>query len=1054
LHYPGICYKISIESKFLETGRPTMSLLSAFYFFSFIFYLCLVLYILFKNPKPLINKIISAFISSFVAWNFANIIIYSPYATKDAASLFNNIGSLGWLSFPCFFLLFMLIFTGKREILKKRYFYPALLALPLLLLILQWNGLLLQVFARYSYGWRSRWPGNFAGYLFLAYFLLYMGAGLGLAFAWMRKAAGKLERRQAAIIFFTTLAALATGVAFDIILPMTGIYEIPPMSSLITIIWVAIFVYTMVIHKFLATISVTPISNIKTTMFDCLILLTGKGKIVSANDAALNLLGYNGEELKGQPISMLLGEKRTDHRLEEKIIAQSLRSQDLVFRSKTGKTIPVTFSSSLLMSDEEKVEGIVCVARDISELKKNELIKDVLGKISETALWAETLTQLLEIIHRQVCRLMDGRNFYVALVHDKSRALYTFPFIVDVNPEELVEPGTVLELKGSFTDYVLRTDKPLLTDKKKYDELASREDIRLIGKQPLSWMGAPLKTQEDGVIGVVVIQSYTDESAYTASDMYVLSIVSNTIAGAIKYKQAADALKQSEEHYRTLVDNIQDGVFLIHKGRMEFINDAFARMLGRTAAELKGINYKQVISPIDMERVVNRYQERQKGNDIPEEYEFRMVHKDGSDVFVNIHVGLVKYKDGVASMGTAKDITGRKEAEKEKAELEERLARSEKMEAIGRLAGGVAHDLNNVLSAIVSYPDYILMKLPEGSPLRKSILTMRQSGQKAAAIVQDLLTLARRGVNIKEIINLNHTVTDYLKSPEFEKLTKHHPDVQLDTQLEEDLFNIKGSPIHLSKTVMNLVSNAVEAMPVGGNIQVATCNRYIEKPLKGYYKAIPKGSFVVLTVADTGTGIAPGDLDKIFDPFYTKKEMGRSGTGLGMAVVWGAVEDHKGVVDVRSTEGKGTVFELYFPVTVENCLNREVAISISEYMGRGEHILVVDDELDQREIASALLTELGYSVETVPAGEDAIEYFENQHADLLLLDMLMSPGIDGLDTYAGIVKSRPGLKAIITSGFSESDRVKKALKLGAGAYIKKPYTMKKLATAVRKELDK
>jgi len=476
-------------------------------------------------------------------------------------------------------------------------------------------------------------------------------------------------------------------------------------------------------------------------------------------------------------------------------------------------------------------------------------------------------------------------------------------------------------------------------------------------------------------------------------------------------------------------------------------------MVGYTVEEVIGRDFKDFISPADLEMVESRYEKRFRGEHVPAEYEFRMLHKKGTDVYVNMHVGLVNYQDGTASMGTVKDVTGRVNVEKEKRELEEKLARSEKMEAIGRLAGGVAHDLNNVLSAIVSYPDLLLMKLPQDSPLRKSIITIKQSGQRAAAIVQDLLTLARRGVTITKTENLNQVIADYLGSPEFEKLVKSHPRVHFKTQLRRDLQNIKGSAIHLSKTVMNLVANAAEAMPSGGEVLISTENRSFGRSKKGYYHAIEKGQYAALTVSDTGVGIAPEDLGKIFDPFYTKKVMERSGTGLGMSVIWGTVEDHKGFIDVSSSPGKGTTFKLYFPVTPEMNSTFEAAnIPINKYMGRGEKILVVDDERDQREIASVLLTELGYWVHTASSGEEAVDYLKTNTVDLLLLDMLMPPGIDGLDTYQQILKRQPGMKAIITSGFSESDRVKQALKLGAGMYVKKPYTMEKIGLAVSREL--
>ncbi|MBW2709728.1 MAG: response regulator [Deltaproteobacteria bacterium] len=251
---------------------------------------------------------------------------------------------------------------------------------------------------------------------------------------------------------------------------------------------------------------------------------------------------------------------------------------------------------------------------------------------------------------------------------------------------------------------------------------------------------------------------------------------------------------------------------------------------------------------------------------------------------------------------------------------------------------------------------------------------------------------------------------------------------------------------------MNLVSNAAEAMPEGGRLTISTENRYIDRPISGY-DTVKEGDYVVLTVSDTGTGISPEDMDKIFEPFYTKKKMGRSGTGLGMAVVWGTVKDHNGYIDIRSAEGSGTIFTLYFPVTRKSVEER-TEISLSEYIGNGEAILIVDDVEQQRKIASGMLKELGYLVASVPSGEAAVEYLKEKSVDLIVLDMIMDPGMDGLDTYKKILEIHPGQKAIIASGFSETDRVKALQHLGAGAYIKKPFLLEKLGVAVKEELGK
>jgi signal transduction histidine kinase/ActR/RegA family two-component response regulator len=433
--------------------------------------------------------------------------------------------------------------------------------------------------------------------------------------------------------------------------------------------------------------------------------------------------------------------------------------------------------------------------------------------------------------------------------------------------------------------------------------------------------------------------------------------------------------------------------------------------------------------------------------------DFEIESKDGSALQIDLSAAPILDNDGRVTgfRGLMRDVSERKKAELETIKLEKKLQQAQKMNAIGTLAGGVAHDLNNILSGIVSYPDLILMDLPENSPLVEPILTIQESGKKAAAIVQDLLTLARRGVSVSEVVNLNDIIDEYLVSPQLGKLKSYHPAVEIKSNLDPALLNIMGSPVHLSKTVMNLVSNAAEAMPGGGNVNIIAENKYIDEPISGY-EDVAEGDYAVLTVSDNGIGIAPDEINRIFEPFYTKKKMGRSGTGLGMAVVWGTVKDHKGYLHVKSDEGKGTTIKLFFPVTRKPFRRNEIVNSFESYRGEGESILVVDDVKEQREIASKLLAYLGYSVQTVSSGKEAIEHIDAKPTDLVVLDMLMPPGIDGLETYERIISKHPGQKAIIASGFSETNRVKKAQSLGAGSYVKKPYTLEKIGLAVKAEL--
>ncbi len=412
-----------------------------------------------------------------------------------------------------------------------------------------------------------------------------------------------------------------------------------------------------------------------------------------------------------------------------------------------------------------------------------------------------------------------------------------------------------------------------------------------------------------------------------------------------------------------------------------------------------------------------------------------------------VYARAIAWEDGrIVKLQVATDVTAMKE-------MEARLQRAQKMEAIGTLAGGVAHDLNNILSGLVGYPELLLMDIPEGSETRTIVETIKKSGEHAAAIVQDMLALARRGVAVTGVIGMNRIVEEYLASPELARLKSIHPRVTIRSDLAPSVFNVVGSQAHLGKTIMNLITNAAEAMPDGGEIQLFTRNCYLDGPKHGF-ETVPEGEYVRLRVADTGIGIPPQDLEKIFEPFYTKKQMGRSGTGLGMAVVWGTVKDHGGFIDAHSVEGQGTVFDLYFPITRADEDLAAEELPIARYLGNGESVLVVDDIKEQRDLAEFMLKRLNYRVDTVSNGEAAVAYVRQTPVDILVLDMIMTPGMDGLETYRQILAVSPGQKAIITSGFSESDRVLKTQALGAGRYIKKPYRMEEIGMALREQMER
>jgi len=677
------------------------------------------------------------------------------------------------------------------------------------------------------------------------------------------------------------------------------------------------------------------------------------------------------------------------------------------------------------------------------------------------------IEEILEAVLKIIKKHSDFDRGRILLTNENETKLqFTAAFGYDRNQRKIFKKiGFHLDNSDVNEVFVkcFKEQKPFLANNvMEIKKSLSEKSLRYINQMHIeSFIVVPIVYKKK-TLGLLVVENLNSKKQLMQSDIRLLMGIASHIAASMMNAISYNKVKESEKNFRLLADNVKDVIWILDISSLHFsyVSPSVESMQGYTPDELIKLTLSDILPPESFKSAMDVITEelmREKTLSADplrsRTLELEEYCKDGSTIWIEVTASFLRDNHGevMGILGISRDISERKHAEKVRKKLEKKLQQAQKMEAIGTLAGGVAHDLNNILSGVLSYPELLLMDLPQDSPLRKPIEAIQESGKKAAAIVEDLLTLARRGVAISDVVNLNDIISEYLLSPEFEKLKAFHPLVDIKTEFNYDPLNILGSPVHLSKTIMNLISNATESMPEGGTVIISTKNQYIDQPVRGYDE-VREGDYVVLEVSDTGIGISPENTGRIFEPFFTKKVMGRSGTGLGMAVVWGTVKDHKGYIDVESVPGKGTTFTLFFPVTRKKLEKDTADFSIQDYKGNGESILVVDDVKEQREIASTILSQLGYSVSTVACGEAAVEYMKNHSADLLVLDMIMDPGIDGLETYKQILKRHPNQKAIIASGFSETDRVKESQKLGAGEYIKKPYTIEKFSLAIKSAL--
>ena len=512
----------------------------------------------------------------------------------------------------------------------------------------------------------------------------------------------------------------------------------------------------------------------------------------------------------------------------------------------------------------------------------------------------------------------------------------------------------------------------------------------------------------------------------------------------IERKRAEEALSSREGLLHSTLESTAEGILVMDsKGTVTHANKKFQEMWKipdsimqtRDARNMREFVLHQIKDPEQFTKksIEDLLASSEEMTEIIEFVDGRIYQRYSRPLVQNDNEG--------GRLWSYRDLTEQRRSEQAQKELQDQLERAERLESLGQLAGGVAHDLNNMLGPVVGYSEMLVNELPVNSKSAQRAAKIKRSAEQAAAVIQDLLTLARRGRYEMRPVNVNDIIREYGESPSFESLSKKYPGIKTKFDLSESAKNILGSAPHLSKVLMNLVTNAYEAMSKEGKISVFTENL-----------TTANGDYVVLRVKDYGCGIAEEDIEKIFEPFYSKKQIGTSGTGLGLSVVFGTVKDHKGLCDVQSQLGKGTEFSLYFPATVGfNTPKEGVQYSI---VGGNETILVVDDSNEQRELIYEIIDNLGYFVVTAPDGKFAVEFIKAQAVDLVILDIIMEPGFDGLDTYREMLKINPNQKAIVVSGFSDSERVQEVLNLGAAEFVKKPYSVDALASAIRKSLDR
>src|SRR5215475_11804416 len=639
-------------------------------------------------------------------------------------------------------------------------------------------------------------------------------------------------------------------------------------------------------------------------------ILDPSHRVMRINSEFTRMFGFSTGEVVGKTLAELVVPRERiaeSDWIEEAVEKGQKVALETKRQRKDGTLLDVAVSCAPVLVAGKQV-GICVLYRDIEEHKRAQMLSSALYRIAERTTSASHLQGFYASIHNIVGELMNARNFYIA-VYDRATEMLSFPHFVD--EKDAAPPPR--RLGRGLTEYVLRTGEPLLATPAIFEELKLRGEVELLGSPSLDWMGVPLRAGNQ-TFGVLVVQSYHEDVRFGERDKEILTFVSQQLASAIDHKRHEEALRHSEARYRSL---IQSAVYGIYRGSVDGrfldVNPALIHMLGYDSAEeILTLDPKRevFVEPAAHTHLMQEFQRTGKLDSA----EVRWKRKDGSAITVRLSgrsADAADDRDGTLEI-IAEDVTERRA-------LEDQFRQAQKMEAVGRLAGGVAHDFNNLLMVISGYTEVLVDSLCAEDPLQAKAQAIQQAADRATTLTRQLLAFSRKQLLELKVVDVNAIVAD------MERLLRPliGETIELTTRLAPDLGHTRADAGQLEQVIMNLVVNAKDAMPQGGKILIQTSPENLD-PSSREHSLIQPGSYVVLSVSDTGVGMDRETQSRIFEPFFTTKEQGK-GTGLGLSTVYGIVKQSGGYVMVQSELGRGTTFHIYLPLVEGVLENNSVA---------------------------------------------------------------------------------------------------------------------------------
>jgi two-component system, cell cycle sensor histidine kinase and response regulator CckA len=786
------------------------------------------------------------------------------------------------------------------------------------------------------------------------------------------------------------------------------------------------------------TFGAEQLASLFDTLNDLFAVLSPQGSILFASPGFEKQLGHTPEALLGRSILDLLDEPEVLP-MQERLQSAARGSRKKLparCRLKT-KDGDLRWFDALVHSrlKDRSIEGIVLVLSDASAAHRLESERQVISEVVHALNQTANLDQLLCRIHQALKGVVYAENCFVAL-HDSDGDLFHFPFFAD----QFDTAPSPQRVDRSCTALVFRTGRAMLIPQSEFDRLAAKDEVELVGSPSPGWLGVPLKTPS-ATIGVLVVQHYQNEGAYDQRDLEFLDSVGGHIALAIERRRAEDALRKSESMFRLLFAHtpLPTWVFDVETLRFLQVNEAAERLYGYTAEEFAKLSILDIQPEGDRAGFADHLRQTEAGR---HQEHRKHQKKDGKIFDVELVAHSLDYAGRRVRLLVAQDMS-------ERHLLEEQLRQAQKMEAVGRLAGGVAHDFNNLLMVIKGHTELLLGLLPPTEHVTRKIEQIDRAADRATSLTRQLLAFSRMQVLQPKVMSLNGIVEDMGKL--LPRLIGE--DVELLIRTAPDLGAIRADASQMEQMIMNLAVNSRDAMPSGGKLVIETSNVDLDQMYSAAHPVVRAGRYVLLAVSDTGTGMDEETQAHIFEPFFTTKEQGK-GTGLGLATVYGVVKQSGGFIWVYSEMGKGTCFKIYLP-RVDQLAEKFTVPPASPEAPRGtETVLLAEDEQDVREVAREFLESGGYTVLEARDGAEALEIAARHDGaiDLLVTDMVM-PRMTGQDLAGRLQQKRASLRVIYMSGYSEHAAAEAAQGDSSMRLLTKPFSRTAILRLVRQLLN-